>query len=118
MEQHPRRKSLRLPRVRGDGPPKPPEPVPPERPGVFPCPCCGSRTYPVPPAEALAFICPVCLWENDLFTASDDEPSDENRGLTLNQARENVRLHGICDPRLARDACPPCPEELPEDGKP
>ena len=116
--EHPHRKFLHLPRVCGDGPPEPPEPVPPKRPGIFPCPCCGCRTFPAPPAEAIAYICPVCMWENDVFLTSDDEPSDENHGLTLNRARENFRLRGVCDPRLAQYARPPCPEELPEDGKP
>jgi len=38
--------------------------------------------------------------ENDVFTADDDEPSDENHGLSLNRARKNYIAHGICDPRL------------------
>ena len=115
--KRPREKSLPPPQVRTGpdaGVPERPEPALPERPGVYPCPCCGARTFPVPPAEAIAYICPVCLWENDLFTASDDEPSDENHGLTLRQARENVRLHGVSDPRLAHLARPPKPEERPE----
>ena len=111
----PRKKFPRLPQVRTGpdaAPPERPKPAPPERPGAYPCPCCGCRTYPVPPAEALAYICPVCLWENDLFTASDDEPSDENRGLTLSQGRENYRRCGVCDPRLEQYARPPRPEEV------
>ena len=64
------------------------------------CPCCGQPTYPVAPENALAYICPVCYWENDLFVHTDDEPSDENRQLTLNQARENYREFGISDPWL------------------
>ena len=118
--EHPRKKSLILPRVRTGGdadPPEPPEPPkPPEPPRIYPCPCCGFRTYSVPPAEDIAYICPVCLWENDAFISSDDEPSDENHGLTLRQGWENVRLYGVCDPRLARDARPPQPSELPESG--
>ena len=112
-----RKKKIVLPQAHtfhGYGPPEPPEA--PERPGVHPCPCCGCRTFPVPPENATAYICPVCMWENDVFTASDDEPSDENHGLTLRQARENVRLHGVCDPRLIRYARPPRPSELPESG--
>lgn len=78
----------------------------------YPCPCCGCRTFPVPAADALAYICPVCMWENDLFTTSDDEPSDENHGLTLNQGRENFKTLGVCDSRLARYARKPSPGEL------
>ena len=81
--------------------------------GGFPCPCCGCLTFPVSAADALAYICPVCMWENDLFTVSADEPSDENHGLTLNQGRTNYRTMGVCAPRLAQYARKPFPEELP-----
>ena len=77
-------------------------PLSPERPGIYSCLCCGQRTFPNPPEAAAAYICPVCWWENDVFTASADEPSDENHGLTLNQGRENFRQFGICDPRYLR----------------
>ena len=112
---HPRRKSLHLPQARtfrADGSREPSEPIPPERPGVCRCPCCGFKTFPVPPAEAVAYICPVCCWENDVFLASGDAPSDENHGLSLNQARENFRLYAVCDPNLAHLVRPPRPEEL------
>ena len=74
---------------------------------MYKCLCCGNDTLPVPPEEAIAYICPVCWWENDVFTQSDDEPSDENRGVTLNQARKNVIEFGICDPdlELAGSSC-------------
>jgi len=64
--------------------------------GKYPCPCCESITLPVPQEDAIAFICPVCMWENDVFLKSDDEPSDENHGMTLNQARECFRKNGSC----------------------
>ena len=55
-----RMKKMILPQVRPRGASGSPEPpAPPERPGLYPCPCCGRRTFPVPPAEALAYICPV-----------------------------------------------------------
>ena len=58
-----------------------------------PCPCCGNITLPYGGA-ALAYICPICRWEIDLFIQSDDEPSDQNHELTLNQARENYKKFG------------------------
>ena len=67
---------------------------------MYKCKCCGHETLPVPPEEAVAYICPICRWENDVFTADDDEPSDENHGLSLNQGRRNYREHGICDTSL------------------
>lgn len=85
----------------------------PPTPGKYPCPCCGCRTFPVPAADALAYICPVCMWENDLFTASADEPSDENRGMTLNQGRAAYKKLGAVREEFLRSARKPLPEELP-----
>lgn len=95
----------------------PPEPQPPEPEGKYPCPCCGCITYPVPREEALAYICPVCFWENDLFLSREDEPSDENHGLTLAQAQANYKTLGACRRELLAYARPPRPEELPAEGK-
>lgn len=66
---------------------------------MYKCKCCGHETLHVPPEDAVAYICPICWWENDVFTA-DDEPSDENHGLSLNEGRKNYKQYGICDPRL------------------
>ena len=75
--------------------------------GKYPCPCCGYKTLPVPKEDAIAYICPVCYWENDVFIKSDDEPSDENGGMTLNQARENYKKFGICEERFVKTDYPP-----------
>ena len=66
-----------------------------------PCPCCGEITIPNG-GDALAYICPVCLWEIDGFITSDDEPSDQNHGLTLKKARENYAACGAVLPQLAK----------------
>ncbi|WP_418632343.1 CPCC family cysteine-rich protein [Ruthenibacterium lactatiformans] len=63
---------------------------------MYQCLCCGCYTLPVPPEDAIAYICPVCFWENDVFIKSDNEPSDENHGLTLQQARKNYAEYGAC----------------------
>lgn len=89
-------------------PPEPEEPV-----GRFPCPCCGCLTFPVPKEEAMAYICPVCFWENDVFAPEEDAPSDENRGMTLRQGRENYRRWGAVRQDLVPFTRPPRPEELP-----
>ncbi len=86
----------------------------PDPPGRYPCPCCGWLTFPVPRERALAFICPVCLWENDLFTPQEDAPSDENRGMTLRQGREQYRRLGAVRADLIPVARPPRPEEVPD----
>lgn len=80
-------------------------------PRKYPCPCCGCKTFPAPVADAVAYICPVCMWENDVFTASDDEPSDENHGLTLDQGRKHYKTFSVCDIQLARYARKPLPDE-------
>ena len=87
---------------------------PQERKGVYPCPCCGYKTFPVSKEDAVAFICPVCFWENDAFDPAEDVPSDENRGMTLCQGRENYRRFGAVRPDLVQYARQPKAEELPE----
>ena len=106
-----RKKFLYLPKVKIDEAPKP---HPEEPRGIYPCPCCGYRTFPVPKEEAIAYICPVCLWENDVFDPAEDSPSDENRGMTLREGRENYRRFGAVRPELVRYARPPKAEEVSE----
>ena len=87
----------------------------PEEPaGRYPCPCCGCLTFPVPREEAIAYICPVCFWENDVFDPGEDDPSDENGGMTLRQGRENYRKWGAVRPDLVPYARPPRPVERPD----
>lgn len=81
--------------------------------GIYPCPCCGYHTFPVPNEEAIAYICPVCCWENDVFIVSDDEPSDENHGMTLNEGRTNYKLFGACSYDRLLYARKPKQHELP-----
>ena len=80
--------------------------------GKYPCPCCRCITLPVPEKEALAYICPVCLWEVDTFIQHENEPSDQNHGLTLAQARVNYRSFGVVRKGLLQYCRPPKPEEL------
>ena len=91
------------------------EETPPEapKPGLFPCPCCGNLTLPYPPQNAVAFICPVCFWENDVFDPGENDPSDENGGMTLRQGRENYKRRGAVREDLVRHARAPLPGEIP-----
>ena len=79
----------------------------------YPCPCCGYYTFPVPKEEAIAYICPVCCWENDVFDPGEDDPSDENRGKTLRQGREDYKKWGAVREDLVVHVRKPLPEELP-----
>jgi len=75
---------------------------------MYKCKCCGNKTLPAPPEEAVAYICPDCWWENDVFITGENEPSDENHGLTLAEGRKNYEKYGICDPELNE----PIPERI------
>lgn len=79
----------------------------------YPCPCCGYFTFPVPQNQALAYICPVCYWENDLFINDADEKSDENHGLTLNEAQKNYKKFGAVRPDFLKYVRNPLPDEMP-----
>ena len=79
----------------------------------YPCPCCGHLTYPVPPQEDCGYICPVCFWENDPFLGSDDEPSDSNHGITLNEGRAEFLRCGACEQEMLRYVRPPREDEKP-----
>lgn len=78
---------------------------------VYQCPCCNSYTLPVPADCAIAFICPVCLWENDVFIHGDDEPSDENGGMTLREAQSNFRKFGAFHIDFLKQVRPATEEE-------
>ena len=81
--------------------------------GEYPCPCCGYLTFPVPKEEAIAYICPVCYWENDVFITNDNEPSDENHGMTLKEGRKNYQAFGASSKASLIHVRKPKPEEFP-----
>ena len=85
-----------------------------QRKGEYPCPCCGYLTLPVPKEHAIAYICPGCYWENDVFIVRDDEPSDENHGMTLKEGMENYKKTGACSKDRLIYVRKPKPEEIPE----
>lgn len=78
---------------------------------MYKCPCCNYYTLPAPPDCAIAFICPVCCWENDVFIKSADEPSDENGGITLTEAKSNYQKFGAARERLVKLTRQATPEE-------
>ena len=48
-----------------------------------------------------------------MFAPGEDDPSDENGGMTLRQGRENFKRYGAVCPDLARHTRPSRPEERP-----
>ena len=111
-----RKKHLLLPETRDNrlenGIPVRPQQLEEEATGDSPCPCCGYRTIPNH-GDALAYICPVCFWEIDLFIQKEEEPSGQNHGLTLVQARENYKKYGAVLPGLKKYCREPKENELP-----
>lgn len=81
-------------------------------PKKFPCPCCGCKTFPVPKEDAVAYICPVCFWENDVFDPGEDQPSDENHGMTLRQGRDAFRRLGAVRKEFLQYVRKLLPEEI------
>lgn len=79
---------------------------------TYKCPCCGNYTFRDPPDISIAYICPVCCWENDVFITADDEPSDENGGITLVDAKKNYKAYGASRKKLLRMVRSPTPEEI------
>ena len=48
-----------------------------------------------------------------MFDPGEDDPSDENGGMTLRQGRENFKQYGAVRPDLVQYARPPRPVEIP-----
>ncbi|WP_308415473.1 CPCC family cysteine-rich protein [Sporanaerobium hydrogeniformans] len=82
--------------------------------GVYPCLCCGYKTLPVPKEDAIAYICPVCFWENDVFISSDDNSSDENSGMSLNEAKQNFKMYRACKKEYLSNVREPFESEMPK----
>ncbi|MGF7059040.1 CPCC family cysteine-rich protein [Brassicibacter mesophilus] len=76
------------------------------------CPCCGYLTIPNN-GDALAYICPICFWEIDTFISSENEESDQNHGLTLVKAKQNLKKFGAVLPHLKKHCRQPIESEYP-----
>jgi hypothetical protein len=74
------------------------------------CPCCGCLTLLDPPTGTY-FICPVCFWEDDNVQFDHPDSAGGANRVSLNQARENYRRHGVSELRFADNVRPPRPEE-------
>ena len=56
------------------------------------CEICGT-TY-----DEASGVCPVCGWAEDGLLADEWEPSAQNHGLSLYEARMNFRAFGVTAP--------------------
>lgn len=78
----------------------------------YPCPCCGYLTLGEPPTGTYE-ICDVCFWEDDGVQFRDLDYEGGANKVSLNQARANVREHGISETRFTSYVRAPLPEEQP-----
>lgn len=78
---------------------------------MYPCPCCGSRTFAAaPPGTYL--VCPVCFWE--------DLPQEKLWPVlycrALRQAQRTFQAIGACDPQYRHAVRPAEAHERPAEG--
>lgn len=76
------------------------------------CPCCGYLTLVKPPRGTHG-ICKVCFWEDDSVQLQDLDYEGGANTVSLNQARQNFRMHGVSETCFKASVRPPLPEEQP-----
>ncbi|MEY2517653.1 MAG: hypothetical protein QOJ89_5011 [bacterium] len=76
------------------------------------CPCCGYLTLEAP-AGGTYDICAVCFWEDDGVQLNDPDHEGGANDVSLNQARENFRVHGVSELRYQTNVRPPQSDEHP-----
>lgn len=78
----------------------------------YPCPCCGYLTLDEAPTGTYN-ICKVCFWEDDGVQFHNLDYEGGANKVSLNQARENFREHGVSETRFKTHVRPPLPDEQP-----
>jgi hypothetical protein len=78
----------------------------------YACPCCGYLTLSEPPPGTYE-ICDVCFWEDDAVQFRDLDYEGGANTVSLRQARESFRLHGVSELRFRAEVRPPLPDERP-----
>ena len=77
------------------------------------CPCCGYFTIDSDD-EFIVDICKVCFWQYDAPAHKHPDISIGANHISLNDARENYRKFGVCQPEFKNMVRSPLLEELPE----
>lgn len=77
------------------------------------CPCCDNFTIESED-EVVVEICDVCFWQFDVVAHAKPDISIGANHISLNQARENYKLFGVCKPQYKSMVREPLEEELPE----
>jgi hypothetical protein len=78
----------------------------------FPCPCCEFLTLPEEQRGSYE-ICPVCFWEDDAVQLAEPELAGGANKVSLNQARENFKRHGVSELRFSEHVRRPSAWEYP-----
>ena len=78
----------------------------------YPCPCCGYYTRSREPGGTFD-LCEVCFWEDDQLQFNDHDLRGGANHVSLNEARENFKKIGACEPQFKDKVRPPRPDEMP-----
>ncbi len=74
--------------------------------------CCGYLTLDEAPTGTYD-ICKVCFWEDDGVQFRDPDYEGGANKVSLHQARQNFREHGVSETRFKPYVRPPLPAEHP-----
>jgi hypothetical protein len=77
------------------------------------CPCCEFYTVESED-EVIVDICDVCFWQYDLIAHKLPDDNIGANHISLNQAKENYKLFGVCKPEFRDLVRDPIEKELPE----
>lgn len=75
------------------------------------CPCCNLQTLLGSRRRALFTICPVCRWEDDNVQYDDIDYGGGANRVSLREAQENFRRHGVSDLKRSDGCAPAAPDE-------
>lgn len=75
----------------------------------FTCPSCGFRTLSDSPGSF--DICKVCFWEDDPVQLLDPWYAGGANKVSLVEAQQNYREHGVSEPRFKEHVRAPLPTE-------
>jgi hypothetical protein len=64
------------------------------------CPVCAMPVFAPNDFPGSYCICPKCGWEDDNLQYYDPDYEGGANNVSLNQAKENFKKHGIADPDL------------------
>ena len=79
----------------------------------YKCECCGNYTL-LEESCGTDNICPVCYWQDDYVQLHNPAFAGGANKESLNQARENYKVFGVCSKEYTKYVRNPYLDELPE----